>query len=193
MKRIIIVHGWDFTPDSNWYLWLKEELMIWKDQLDVKILKMPNTEAPVIEEWVNHIKQQIIPKPDKNTYFVGHSIGCQTIMRYLETLDSKIGGALFVAGWFNLKNLEDEDVKKIVAPWLNTSINFGKIKNKIGYLRVILSDNDPYNYLEENARTFKERLNAFVYIEDKAGHFTGDKYQRILTELLNVLRVFIKK
>ena len=33
---------------------------------------------------------------DENTYFVGHSIGCQAIMRYLESVDvKKIGGVLF--------------------------------------------------------------------------------------------------
>ena len=39
---------------------------------------------------------------NENTNFIGHSIGCQTIMRYLETKEvCKIGGILFVAPWLN--------------------------------------------------------------------------------------------
>ena len=192
MKKIYIIHGWDFTPESNWYSWLKSELEIWRDQAELINPAMPNKLAPVIENWVNYLKQ-VIPNPDKETYFVGHSIGCQTIMRCLETFENvKIGGALFVAGWLDLKNLEGEEVEKIAEPWLKTPINFEKAKKQIGYLKVILSDNDPYNCLEENSKIFKEKLGASVYVEEKAGHFTGNDYPRILTETLDVLGIFVK-
>lgn len=189
MKKIYIIHRWDGTPDSDWYSWLNQELDTWK--IEVGILKMPNTDTPIINEWVSYLKK-VIPNPDKNTYFVGHSIGCQAIMRYLEAMDNvKIGGALFVAGWFNLKSLEDEKVKKIAEPWLKTPINFEKVKNSVGRLNVILSDDDPYDCLDENAKIFKERLNANrVFIEEGADHFIGVKYPRILTDLLDVLGVF---
>lgn len=189
MKHIFVVHRWGGTPSSDWYPWIKKELTTWRDQLEVNVLEMPDTETPVIEEWVNYLKR-VVPDPDKNTYFVGHSIGCQTIMRYLETFNNiKIGGVLFVAGWLYLKNLEDEGVEKVAKPWLKTPIDFEKVKKSIGQLMVILSSNDPYDYAEKNSKIFRENLGAGIFIEENADHFTDSEYPRILTELLRVLKI----
>ncbi|KKQ37224.1 MAG: hypothetical protein US53_C0024G0012, partial [Candidatus Woesebacteria bacterium GW2011_GWA1_37_7] len=44
--------------------------------------------TPKIKEWVPFL-QENMSNPDEETHFVGHSIGCQTILRYLETLSEK--------------------------------------------------------------------------------------------------------
>src|SRR3972149_11827600 len=128
MKRAIIVHGWDFNPDMNWYPWLKKELE--KRDYSVIVPSMPETSEPKINDWVSYL-EKIIGKLDENTLLIGHSIGCQTIMRYLESSDynGKVN-VIFVAGWFKLDNLEGEDVENIAKPWLETQINFNKIKLK---------------------------------------------------------------
>lgn len=182
-KRCIIVHRWDGTPDSDWYSWLKKELVI--RGFNVVTPKMPNTSEPKIEEWVSHLKK-IVGVPDENTYFIGHSIGCQAIMRYLETLPkgTKIAGVIFVAGWFALKNLEDEDVEEIARPWLTTPINFSRIKDMTSNTTVFLSTNDYYNCVKENESSFKNNLGAKVIILKDRGHFTADDG---ITELLELL------
>ena len=86
-KRVFIVHGWDGHPKEGWFPWLKQELE--KHGFDVFVPQMPEPIMPKIEAWVSHLAG-IVNKPDKNTCFVGHSIGCQAILRYLETLDVKI-------------------------------------------------------------------------------------------------------
>jgi predicted alpha/beta hydrolase family esterase len=59
---------------------------------------MPNPETPKKAEWVEHL-QKIVPDPNSDTFFVGHSMGCQAIQRYLEKLsdDQMVGGVVFVA------------------------------------------------------------------------------------------------
>ncbi|MEK6951303.1 MAG: alpha/beta hydrolase [Nanoarchaeota archaeon] len=172
MKRVIIVHAWDDHPKSNWYPWLKKEL----EKIGFKVIVpiMPNTSKPKIKEWISYLKK-VVGRLDKETYFVGHSIGCQTILRYLEqeNFRSKIPGILFVAGWFKLAHLEGKEVKKIAQPWLKTSINFTKIKPKISKLTVFLSSNEPYGYVEENQRIFNEKLGAKIVIMKNKGHFTS--------------------
>lgn len=90
-RRAFIIHGWSGSPGEGWLPWLGREL----EQRDFSVVRpaMPSTDAPKINAWVEHLRD-IVGFVDAHTYFVGHSIGCQTILRYLETLprDSRVGG-----------------------------------------------------------------------------------------------------
>src|SRR3989338_6493172 len=90
-KRAFIIHGWDGYPDEGWFPWLKAELE--KNGFQVHVPAMPESAEPKIETWVSHLSKAV-GDVDENTYFVGHSIGCQTILRFLESLpaDKKVGG-----------------------------------------------------------------------------------------------------
>src|SRR3989344_1572483 len=130
MKRFFIVHGWGGRPDKGWLKWLNIELT--KRGFEVHAERMPNPDYPKIKEWIDYLKK-IAANPDEDTYFIGHSIGCQTILRYIESLPdkTKFGGVFFIAGWLKLKNLETEKEKLVVKPWLEEKINFNKIKTKV--------------------------------------------------------------
>ena len=186
MKRVFIIHGWDFNPKMNWYSWLKTELE--NKKYEVIVPTMPNTSKPIIEDWVSHLKK-VVGKLDEETYFIGHSVGCQTIMRFLEKekFNGKIPKIVFVAGWFKLDNLEDEEVAQIARPWLEKTIDFDKINEKISELIVFLSNNDPYNYIEENKDKFEKELKAKVMILKDKGHFTEEEGVR---EIKDVLKEF---
>jgi len=186
MKRIFLLHGWGAKPESEWYTWMKKELE--KKGYKVIVPEMPNTEEPDINEWVSHLKK-IVGKLDGNTCFIGHSIGCQTIMRYLEGQDyqDKIGKVFFVAGWFKLKNLEDYEID-IAKPWLDKPIDFMKVKKKINELVVFLSTNEPYNYVKENKIIFEEKLGAKVFVLKDKGHFTKEDGVLELDEVLDIIK-----
>lgn len=170
-KRAIIVHGWDGYPEEGWFPWLKRELE--KQGFIVTVPQMPNAGTPRIEAWVSHLAE-VVGKPDEDTYFVGHSIGCQTILRYLEAIDVKIGGVVLVAGFLDvLTNLEGEEERAIVKPWLETPIDFEKVKQATDNFVAIFSDNDPFVPLEENKKMFEEKLGAQVFVENSKGHFSG--------------------
>ncbi len=183
IKRVFVVHRWDGTSKSDWYPWLKRELE--NKGFKVEIPEMPNTSEPKINDWVNYLRK-VVGKLDNKTYFIGHSIGCQTIMRFLEkeNYNGKVGKILFVAGWFKLDNLEGEEVEIIANPWINTPIEFNKIKQKISKLTVFLSTNEPYGFVKENTKIFKEKLNAKIILEKDKGHFTEDDGISELPEIL---------
>jgi uncharacterized protein len=172
MKRVFIIHGWDGNPKEGWFPWLKKEL----EKRDFKVLvpAMPDTAEPKIETWIPFLSQ-LVGIPDTNTFFVGHSIGCQTIIRYLETLPEsvKIGGAVFVAGFYNLRGLETEEEKRIAGPWVNTPLNDDKIRKTVNKAVAIFSDNDPF-VLPENQTSWKERVGAKIIIEHNKGHFNEE-------------------
>ena len=171
MKRIFIVHGWDGNPEEGWFPWLKKELEA--KGFEVSVPQMPKPSEPKIEAWVPHLSK-IAGEVDEDTFFVGHSIGCQTILRYLESLsvDKKVGGAAFVAGWVTLMNLETDEEKEIASPWLTTPIDFEKVKQHTKKFFAVFSDNDEV-VPQENKRLFEERLSAQIAIEHNKGHFSG--------------------
>ncbi len=187
VKRVVIVHGWSGGPGKDWLPWLKTEL----ENKGYKVLApaMPDADEPVIEKWVVYLSE-IVGKPDKNTCFVGHSIGCQTILRYLTAHPFKpremVGGAVFVAGWFDLKNLEDDETRALAKPWTETPIDLAKVKAVLPKSTLIISDNDPYDSFEENKLGF-EKIGAKIIVRRGAGHFTAEdgfaKLPLILAEL----------
>lgn len=184
-KEVVIVHKWGGHPKSDWLPWLKNELE--KRGTKATIPIMPNTEEPKIEEWKSHLRKTV-RKPDENTYFVGHSIGCQAILRFLEMLpkDTKIGGAVFVGGWFKLKNLEASDEIQTAKPWIEEKIDFKDIRAKMRKSVAIFSEDDPYVDLE-NADVFRKKLGSKIVIEKGRGHFTEEEGVFELDSALNCL------
>ncbi len=182
-KRVFIIHGWDGNPLEGWFPWIKNELE--KLSYEVIVPAMPNPSAPKIETWIPFLSK-LVGSVDSDTYFVGHSIGCQAIIRYIQTLPegTKIGGAVFVAGWYNLRNLETEEEKRIAGPWVNEPRNDKKIRDVVNKAVAIFSDNDPF-VMEENQKSWKTIVGAKIIIEHNMGHFNEDDG---VTELPSALR-----
>ena len=194
-KRVIVVHGWSGDINKGWFPWLKKTLE--KQGFSVIMERMPDADQPKIDIWTEHLKN-ISGNIDEQTYFIGHSIGCQTIIRMLEKHQSeKVGGAVFLAGWFNLKeDTYKEDPKyemktrNIAAPWINTRIDFTKVQSKFspGTVTAIFSDDDPYVDLN-NAEAFKQKLDARILIENGKGHFSEEEVDSIPILVEEILRI----
>jgi len=172
MKKAIIIHSWGTNPESNWYQSVSESLK--NEGFQVEIPEMPNTDEPEINAWVNKLTE-IAPKPNIETYFIGHSIGCQTILRYLESLKGavQVGKIVLVAPFFTLQGMEDFESKRISKPWLETPMNFEKINLHLSDLTCIFSDNDPFVSLSDK-EIFKSLLGAKVIVEHNKDHFNSE-------------------
>ena len=153
---------------------------------------MPNPDEPDIAEWVHLIKIGV-GKTDKNTFFVGHSIGCQTILRFLEQLndEERAGGAVFVAPWLHLNTAayDNETDMAIAKPWLETPINWKSVLKHAQRFSAIFSDNDPYVPIADS-KIFKDKIGADIIIESGKGHMNEEsgitKLERILSETLKM-------
>ena len=173
MKKVFIIHGWDGYPEEGCFPWLKKEL----EERGFKVFNpsMPNPVKPRIETWVNFLKEQV-GVPDIDMILLGHSIGAQTVLRYLETLNDgdKIGGAVLVAGWVHLTDAayETEEDPLVAKPWLETSLDWQKIKSHANKFIGIFSDNDPVVPLSDS-EIFEEKLGAKIITEHDKGHFSG--------------------
>jgi len=187
IKRAYLVHGWGGSSEDPWFVWLKKELK--KKKFKVYIYDMPDTENPKIENWLDHLRNNInLDEVDEHTYFVGHSIGCQTIMRFLEKLHrhKRVAGCAFVAPWLDLINLSPEEMR-IAHPWINTKIDFERILDHTSNFLCLFSSNDPYVHVYE-AEKFKDKLGAKVIIKENKGHFDEESGVKRITEILGFLK-----
>jgi predicted alpha/beta hydrolase family esterase len=172
MKKVYIIHGWGGNPDEGQLKWLREQLT--KKGFEVVAPLMPDTNHPVISDLVGQL--EILAKDaDENTYFIGHSIGCQAIIRYLEKSGKKVGGAVCIAGWLTrlTGDLSEEDTA-IAKPWIEAQIDFEKVKKTTSNFAAVFSDNDPYVLFEENKKLFEEKLGAKIFVDHDKGHYTEE-------------------
>ncbi len=191
-KRIFIIHGWGGVANEGWLGWLKEELLL--RGFEAFSLQMPDTEAPRVGSWVKAISESV-GKTDKNTFFVGHSLGCQAIARYLQALPGAevSGGAVFVSGFFRkLTNMSQDRISKgVISEWLDNKTQFNKINKHLLKSTAIFSDNDPYVPFD-NVADFKDLLKSKIIVEHNQGHFSGSsglpKYDVILRAVLEIIK-----
>ncbi|MBI5794459.1 alpha/beta hydrolase [Candidatus Uhrbacteria bacterium] len=131
----------------------------------------------LIKNWVPALAQAV-GTADEQTFFVGHSMGCQTIARYLATLPEsvQVGGVVFIAGFFkSLTNLEDdEEVREIANEWLTTPLNLADVFSHLRKSVAIFSDNDPFVPLE-NQDAYRDQLHSKIVVEHHMGHFSGSR------------------
>lgn len=186
MKRVILVHGWSGSPTEHWFPWIKSELEKKGYNVDAPFMRTHN--EPVIEEWISHL-EEMAGNYDENTVFVGHSIGCQAILRFIEKAGKKARGAVFVAGWFDLENMETLEEEVIARPWIETSVDLERMRELLPKSSLIISDNDPYGAFEFNKMKFAE-LGSKIVVIHNAGHLTSEDGFNKLPEVLEEIERF---
>lgn len=162
-KRVFIIHGWVGRPDRHWYPWLKTELQ--SRGIEVIVPAMPNTQKPALAEWLQKIKD-VVGQADEQTFFVGHSVGANAVLRYIAGLppEEKVGGVVLVAGLIVTK-------KNKLLEFVKEKLDYKKIKKHIiKKVVVIHSDNDPIIPMSD-AELVRDNLDAQLIIVPKAWHF----------------------
>lgn len=183
--RIFLIHRWGSSPRNDWLPWAIKELE--GRGYEVIAPDMPDTDHPKIKPWVDTLSQ-LVGTPHETDIFIGHSIGTQTILRYLQTIDVQVRKVILVAPWFTLTNLEDSESWATAAPWTETPMDYTLIKSKAKVFITIFSDNDPWVPYAENKQLFVERLNPRVITLHNLGHITADEGVTELPALLDLLK-----
>lgn len=166
-KRVIMIHGWGGWPEEGWRPWLRQKLEA--QGYDVQIPAMPDTNHPKYLAWVE-VLERVVGESDAPTILVGHSLGCITILRYLEgRCQGRIAGAVFVAGFF--ENLSSDYAE--IYPFTDHPLNWEKIREHCPRFSVIHApDDDVVNITF--AEHLAEKLEVPVTLDPGKGHFSGD-------------------
>ena len=185
MRRAVIIHCWEGYPEYCWYPHAKKSLEAAGFHVDVP--QFPDTNKPQLKAWLPFL-QSIVGQPDEDLYLIGHSVGCATIMRYLESLPEgkKIGGVVFVAGYVGDLGYEE------LNNFFETPVDFKKMKSHCNHFVAIHSDNDPYVALSY-ADLFKKELGAEIIVKHNMRHFSGAiEGEKACTKLPDVTEAVMK-
>ncbi|OGY27082.1 MAG: hypothetical protein A2Z42_01770 [Candidatus Woykebacteria bacterium RBG_19FT_COMBO_43_10] len=183
-KRLVIVHGWEGNPEEGWFPWLKTEME--KRGWEGSVPAMPNSAEPKQARWLSYL-QTVVGKVDKNTFMVGHSLGCIIILRFLERLPEKqfLGGAILVAGFDNPLKYKE------LRNFFQETIAWDRIKKGCDKFVSIHSEDDPEVPIE-NSDNFRKNLGAKTIKVNGFRHFSGGdgvtSLPIVLQELLEISR-----
>ena len=191
MKRVFLIHGFEGRPNNHWFPWLALELKA--NGFEVSAPHMPPgtqmhadnergyTRMPRVKEWLEFLKEYA-GKPDKDAYFVGHSLGCITIARYLAELPPKVkvGGAVFVAGFSGRLNIPE------IREFYELPFDAEKTKQHCDKSVMIFSDNDSYVPMEKSLEMARQ-FGAKTILERGKGHFTTKDGVTALPSALSAL------
>ncbi|MDO8560374.1 MAG: alpha/beta fold hydrolase [bacterium] len=165
-QRAFIVHGWGGFPGEGWFPWLKRELE--HRGFVVQVPAMPAPHTPKLSDWLQTLRETV-GRVDEKTIFIGHSLGCYAILKFLENPPSEqvAGGAVLVAG-FRALNIPVLNV--FYAPPLDWTV----IKAHAGKIIAIHSDHDPYVPLAKGEE-FRQQLGAQLHVLTGYRHFSGSE------------------
>ena len=184
--KVFLFHCWGGDGRSCWSGWLKDHMLAQNLASSVISPDFPDTGTPKLEKWLAKARSLVTRFETKDDWvLVGHSLGCPTILRLLETFDERerAKAVILVAGF--AKDLGIPEISNFVE----ADFNWKKIKQTAGRFIVINSDNDPYIKLAE-AERMQKLLDAELIIEHNAGHINEGsgfiEYKRLL-ELIKQL------
>ncbi len=168
MKRAIIVHGFKGKPDTNWKPWLKQQLEL--NDFSVNVPEMPNTDNPLVDEWVRKLSETVGSFGSDEIYLIGHSLGCITVLKYLETLsqEQKVKLCVFVAGF----GRRFDSYQGGHDSFFEQDLDWDKIVKHSDNLIAIHSRDDPSVGYKE-LTVFEDKLNAKTILLDDMGHFSS--------------------
>ncbi|HBO23070.1 RBBP9/YdeN family alpha/beta hydrolase [Providencia sp.] len=181
-KKFVIVHGYTASPAKNWFPWLKAEL----ESLGalVNVPEMPEPLSPNPQKWQQHLIDLPIDI-DKNTILIGHSLGCVTVLRFLEQLavqGKKVGGYILVSGFDSeLETLPE--LKSHTPNKLNYAALIGIADERVS----IISTNDEI-VSPQSSKVLAESLQTQVIMEEQAGHFLDREGYVEFPTILSVIK-----
>jgi uncharacterized protein len=181
MKNAVILHAMGNFPNDHWYPWLKRELE--QKGYEVWVPQLPDTNTPSIKVWVPYIVNN--GKFTENTVIIGHSAGAAVILSLLEELKIKIAQAILVAGFPFYPGGD---------PIVKFSYDWEKIRNNVGEMIFINSDNDPYGHDDEDGRIMLDLLDkekSAQIIMKGQGHMGSNEFNQPYPKFPLLLRLII--
>ena len=169
MKNAVILHGTSETKNSFWFPWLTRELK--NKGYTVSLPKFPDADDPDLGKWLPVALKETYTR---ETVLIGHSAGGPLQLSVLENINVRIKQAILVAGYARAKG-----DKKRPEKILQNHYNWKKIKENVGDLIFINSDNDPWGCNDIEGRYMLDNIGKGKLIVMKnEGHMGSDTFKQ---------------
>ena len=175
--RIILIHGYKGSPQSNFFPWLHDRL---KDLgHEVIAPALPNPAEPDPEAWTKTLLEEVGPLNDETVIF-GHSLGGAATLLFLEAAEARStpkGVVLSSAPWHirheRFSGFFTSELEYDVLPWKAHE-----------FVVVHAQDDDvvPFDHGQKYAKLLKAKLIA----PETGGHF-DDPEQPVILEAIKAV------
>lgn len=160
-KVVLLVHGFEGTPNGSWRPWLMRELE--KVGIYTAALAFPSPNKPELADWMSVLNYNVKLFPKSKIYLVGHSLGVPAILQYLQKYKPKnVECCILVSG--PIKN-----EKKAIKSFFDKKIDYKKIKVLSKRFLVVHGDNDRFVPYKQATILSEELASPLVTIKE-GGH-----------------------
>lgn len=167
MKRAVLLHGTDGSPGSNWFPWLKQELV--SRGYEVWVPDLPNNHTPnskVYNDFLFGSKWDFT-----DNLVIGHSSGAVSVLNLLQDARCPhINTGVLVGAWARMDET-DLDFEQFKDLFPDQAFDFSLIKSKADNLLYIHGDNDPLCPIEQ-ARWLAEQTSSDIVVVPNGGHLS---------------------
>jgi len=182
VSNFIFIHSTGGNPDECFYPWLRKELE--KKGHKVYTPFFPTPVDQKLDKWLEEFKpyQKHV---NKDTIFMGRSIGPAFILRLLERSEVKVKAAFLVCGFCSDIGLHE--FRPLISTFVDPKFNWKKIQVNCDKFFVYNSDNDPVVPVEK-AQQLARNVYAPLITVKGAGHFAFRKFPRLLKDIENFIK-----
>ncbi|ABE49149.1 RBBP9/YdeN family alpha/beta hydrolase [Methylobacillus flagellatus] len=159
---VYIIHGYQASPESHWFPWIKQALE--SQGFRVLVPALPASDRPEMEGWLDCLHAHVV-QPDQHTYFVGHSLGCITLLRFLEQHEQPVGGMALVSGF-----AEPLSFLPALDAFTAAPLDVEKLISLVPR-RLVLAAQDDYIVPYPYSLRLAEKLDAAWELFERGGHF----------------------
>lgn len=175
--RIILVHGYKASPQTNFWPWLKRELT--DRRFEVLMPELPTPETPDRDVWTKALLEAVGPLSDQDIV-VGHSLGGAAALRLLEAAEARTtphACVLVSTPWL----IKDEKF----SGFFLTDLDHDVLMWRASKFVVVHAKDDkviPLAHADRYAQVFHAELVA----PEAGGHFDGPEQPIILETILKL-------
>lgn len=178
--QAVIFHGYGATPEDHWFGWLADRLNL--AGASAHIPALPDSAAPDPSRWAA-ASAEALGTPGPGSIVIAHSLGCITVLRHLSSLAVpwRVGTLVLVAGF-----VDKLPALPVLDEFIGDGVNLAGIRDHVGSLVVMRSDDDPYvptGHTDRLARL----LEASPLVVPGAGHFLASDGVTSLPHVLEVI------
>ncbi len=137
MKSVLILHDLGGYTGIQWEQWLHDELL--KRGFIVTMPSLSNAEYPDRNVWLEEVEQTMLTIDTENLIIVGHSIGVEVGLDYIEQSVIPIQALISVSGFTS-----DFGEQRYSHFLQQKAVDFSKVKTKLKQAVVLYGDDDRY-------------------------------------------------